>query len=60
MKILKNSYVKSTDKNEPGKVIKKIMEKENGNNIINFSNYVEEQIDQDCLNILKNKMIKSD
>ena len=46
MKILKDSYVKSTDKNQPGKVIEKIMEKENGSNIINFSNIVEEQIDQ--------------
>ena len=55
MKILTKGYVNIDNKNEAGKAIKQMMEKENGCNIINFSNYVEEQIDQNWVN----KLMKS-
>ena len=47
LKILKESYIE--ENTEAAITIKKIMEKENGCNIINFSNFVEQQIDQGWL-----------
>ena len=52
LKILKNSYVDFNDR--AGKVIKKVIGNEKGSNVINFSNFVEEQVNQDWLQQLIN------
>ena len=54
LKILKNSYVVFNDRNEAGKVIKKVIGNEKGSNVINFSNFVEEQVNQGWLQQLIN------
>ena len=55
LKILKNSYVDLHHRNEAVNVnIKIIIGNDNGNNLINFSNFVEEKIDQVWLKRLVN------
>ena len=60
LKILKNSYVDFNDRNEAGKVIKKVIGNEKGSNVINFSNFVEEQVNQDWLQQLINYVPQND
>ena len=60
LKILKNSYVDFNDRNEAGKVIKKVIGNEKGSNVINFSNFVEEQVNQGWLQQLINYVPQND
>ena len=57
LKILKNSDFNKD--NEATKAIEKILAKENGCNIINFSNFVEEQIDQKWMQQIMNFVPKN-
>ena len=57
LKILKNSDF--DESNKATEVIEKILAKENGCNIINFSNFVEEQIDQNWMQQLMNFVPKN-
>jgi hypothetical protein len=59
IKILSNGYIKY-DPDNLKKNIKNILEKTKGNNIIAFSNYVDEIIDSNQLNILLNLLNKED
>ena len=54
MKILKKSYVYVNQKNEVGNAIEKILRNNNGCNVLNFSNYVEEQINQEWIQKINN------
>ena len=53
LKILKKNYEEYKDKKEAPELIKKVLGKK-GCNVINFSNFVEEQIDQDMLELITN------
>ena len=59
MKILKNSYVDFNNRNEAVNFVEKIIGKEKSNKIINFSNFVEEQINQILLKQLMNYVPKN-
>ena len=60
MKILKYSYIPSLYEKEASKNIKEVLEKVSGSNIISFSNFVEEEINSDCLNKIMNFLNKND
>jgi len=60
MKILKYSYIPSLYEKEANKNIKEVLEKVSGSNIISFSNFVEEEINSDCLNKIMNFLNKND
>ena len=49
MKILKKSYINVNQKNDAGPAIEKILKNVNGSNVLNFSNFVEEQINQEWM-----------
>jgi hypothetical protein len=46
LQILKKCYVNYNNKNEAASVIKKVIGKDKGCNILNFSNFVEEEVSQ--------------
>ena len=60
MKILKISYIPSLYEKEASKNIKEVLEKVSGSNIISFSNFVEEEINTECLNQIMNFLNKDD
>ena len=60
LKILRKDIIEFDWDNEAQKTIRKVMEKENGCNIINFSNFVDEQIDQNWLERIINLVPKNE
>ena len=60
LKILKNCDIYVNEESETGKVIKKIIGSEKKCNILNFSSFVEEQVNQDYLKQLMNFLPKKE
>ena len=60
LKTLKKSLVDFDESNEAGKTIKKILDKTDGCNIINFSNFVDEQIKSELVKYIINLLPKKD
>ena len=60
LKILKKNYVNITQKNQAAGVIEKIMRSTKGCNVINFSNFVNEEINQIILQQLINLVPQKD
>ena len=60
LKILRKDIIEFEHNNEIAKTIREIMEKENGCNIINFSNFVDEQINQNWLERIINLVPKNE
>ena len=54
LKILKNNYINYNNRNEAADIIKKVLGNDKGCNVINFSNFVNEQVNQYWLNQLQN------
>ena len=60
LQILKKCYVNYNNKNEAASVIKKVIGKDKGCNILNFSNFVEEEVSQDIIKVLINYLSQRD
>ena len=60
MRILNYSCIPSLIRKEASKNIKEVLEKVSGSNIISFSNFVEEEINSECLNQIMNFLNKDD